>query len=84
VESYAGALTWLAGNFGMTAMQESNALHDGQAQASATRTLGARRVDTEEAVEDSRQGFGGNADAGVGDFDANCGIIFVRRIEVCP
>jgi hypothetical protein len=40
---------------------------------SAPGTLGTRRVDAEEAVEDLRQGFRGNADAGIGDLDTNRG-----------
>src|SRR5580658_5450336 len=77
-----GALSRLARNLHITAVKQCNALYDRQPQASAPRTLGTRRVDTEEAIKNPRQSFRWNADAGIGDLDANRGRILFREIRV--
>ena len=78
VERDLSALSRLARNLHLTAVKQRNALHDRQSQASAAGSLGTRRIDAEEAIKNPRQRFRWNADAGVGDFDANRGRIGVR------
>jgi len=68
----------LAGNPHVPAVKQGNALYDRKAQAGASRTLGAGGIDTKEAIENLRQGFGWNADACIGDSDANRGRVGVR------
>ena len=65
------ALPQLARNFHIAAVKQRDALNDRQPQTSSPRTLGTRRIDTKEAIKNPRQSFRGNADASVGDFDAN-------------
>src|SRR6516164_9613243 len=83
VQRDSGALSRLARNLHVTTMKQHNALNDRQSQASASRTLGTRRVNTEEAIKNLRQGFGWDADACVGNFYANRGKIGDRPQHDC-
>ena len=65
-----GPLPQFARDLDLAAVQLCDALYDRQPQARASRTLGPRRVDAVEAVENPGQGFGWNAGAGIGDFDS--------------
>jgi len=49
-----GTLSRLARNLYISAVKQCNALYDRQPQAGPPRTLGARRVDTEEAIKNPR------------------------------
>jgi len=73
-----GALSRLAPNLHITAVKRRDTLNNRQPQAGAARTLGTRGVDSEEAIKNPWQGFQWNADAGIGDFDSDCGKIHVR------
>lgn len=48
-------------------MSLGDPLRDGEAEAATAPVLGSRSIDTIEAIEDVREGIGGNADAVIGD-----------------
>ena len=74
----------LTGDLRAAAVKRQDALHDSQAQPSATRRLGARWVDAKEAIEHSGQRLGGNAGSGAnmceGRNKASGGVMTTRRV----
>ena len=76
-----GKLDGEFGTFAQPAMDLDRSAHlldgvldDGQAEAGAAQGARARLIDAIKALEDARQVFGGNADAGVADEDAHLAV----------